>query len=503
MHKLLFTLFFTVIFAITMVGSLVLFAQTSKIQPTQSVQEFIPGPVYQEYNKIWNADEGMAHFFECLEELMESKRDRVTIVHIGDSHIQADWFSGSVRMSLQQQFGNAGRGLVFPFRQANTNAPPDITSYSNVSWSSRRISSTRSYPPVGISGFGLQTNAPDFRLSLQIVPNNQGLDYSFDRVNFFTDKGPYSYDLWVGESTPQPSAIPSGGSSAGVMKHKIVPGESLASISRQYQCTVEELMAWNGLVDSRIYAGNSLKVSAPNTSQRQAAVVATPAQRDGMQLDLSSRSLVPHFSSMRLPKPVTQITFSGMKSSAAQEHLILYGLVLEKEESPGVLYHGIGANGARVDNYLHSDIFWEQLAALQPDLVIISLGTNETVSSSFRPEIFARKIDQMVHLVRKAAPETSVLLTTPPDALSQRIKANPAMQGASQSLMKLSLDNGYAAWDFLGVMGGSGSIFEWQRHGLAQPDGIHLTKAGYELQASLLHHALMEAYGYYLSHTSR
>lgn len=472
-------------------------SQESLPTPTSSIST----PVAWDHNTLLNTDPGLSHFFECLEEMQEERRDQVVVVHIGDSHIQADWFSGTVRMNLQKAFGNAGRGLVFPFRQARTNAPPDIRSSSNVPWSSRRITSSRTNPPVGISGFGLKTSSPTFQLSLQVKPNDQGLDYSFDRVTFFTDKGPGSYDLWVGEHRPQLVGRALSPNYSGRI-HQIVAGESLSSIATKYGCTIQNLMTWNDLTDTRILAGTSLKVEQV-TPAAQVLNEIPKYTTEGIQLDLSSRGLMPYLSSLRLPREVDKITVNGMHDQASQQHLTLYGLVLEKENEPGILYHAIGANGARVDHYLRSEIFWEQLTSLNPDLVIISLGTNETVSPSFRPERFAGKIKEMVALVKQAAPETSVLLTTPPDALRQQSQVNSSMQGCSASLLDLATDQDYCAWDFLGVMGGSGSIYTWQQKGLAQRDGIHLTKAGYELQGSLLHQALMEAYGRYLSHSSR
>ncbi len=454
-------------------------------------------PVIWESNKLWNATGGMAHFFWALYNLETGLRDQVVVVHIGDSHIQADWFSGKVRTSLQQHFGNAGRGLVFPLRQARTNAAPDIRSTSNVSWHARRISSTRNYPPVGISGFGLRTYAPGFELALEVAPNETGLDYSFNRVTFFTDKGPGSYDLWIGENKPLP-AVSSGEVAA---THRIERGETLSLIARKYGCSVANLMDWNGMTNTVIYAGTSLVVepaSAPSVPIHRRNMPS-----GGIQLDLSSRGFHPYMSSLRLPESRNRITVTGMHDQATQQSLTLYGMVLEKDDQPGVLYHAIGANGARVDHYLDSEMFWEQLATLKPDLVIISLGTNETVSPAFQPDRFADKIDRMVDLAKRAAPGTSVLLTTPADALQQRRRPNPEMSRARGSLLELAMARGYAAWDFLGVMGGSGSIYTWQQNGLAQPDGIHLTQTGYELQGNLLHQALMEAYGQYRTYSSR
>ncbi|HWY97761.1 MAG TPA: hypothetical protein VNY36_01640 [Bacteroidia bacterium] len=63
-------------------------------------------------------------FFVKLKELKEGKRKNIVIVHIGDSHLQADFFTSWVRQHLQQDYGNGGRGLIFPYRvQVLTNQP--------------------------------------------------------------------------------------------------------------------------------------------------------------------------------------------------------------------------------------------------------------------------------------------------------------------------------------------------------------------------------------------
>lgn len=58
----------------------------------------------------------------------------VSIVHIGDSHVQAEGNTSRTRRALQLRFGSAGRGLVAPLRLAGTNAPADysITSASRL-----------------------------------------------------------------------------------------------------------------------------------------------------------------------------------------------------------------------------------------------------------------------------------------------------------------------------------------------------------------------------------
>src|SRR5688572_27140196 len=69
-------------------------------------------------NKIFQPDSSaLSHFYNALDSLQNGTRQKVNVIHIGDSHIQADLFSGRVRSLLQDSavFGNGGRGLIFPY----------------------------------------------------------------------------------------------------------------------------------------------------------------------------------------------------------------------------------------------------------------------------------------------------------------------------------------------------------------------------------------------------
>ena len=80
-------------------------------------------------NRIEN-DAHLQPFFERLYQLKRSGEGQVNIIHLGDSHIQADFLTNVVRKNLQREFGNAGRGLVVPARVAGTNEPLNFRSSS-------------------------------------------------------------------------------------------------------------------------------------------------------------------------------------------------------------------------------------------------------------------------------------------------------------------------------------------------------------------------------------
>lgn len=53
-------------------------------------------------------------FFRALGAIEGRRSGIVTVLHLGDSHIAADRFSGDMREQFQSRFGNAGRGMVMP-----------------------------------------------------------------------------------------------------------------------------------------------------------------------------------------------------------------------------------------------------------------------------------------------------------------------------------------------------------------------------------------------------
>ena len=87
----------------------------------------LPPFVNSEANYIHYAEQ-LKDFYEKLEKLKRGEIDRVNILHIGDSHLQGGYLTSELRKLLQNKFGHAGRGLIFPYQLVKTNAPFDLYS---------------------------------------------------------------------------------------------------------------------------------------------------------------------------------------------------------------------------------------------------------------------------------------------------------------------------------------------------------------------------------------
>ena len=196
-----------------------------------------------------------------------------------------------------------------------------------------------------------------------------------------------------------------------------------------------------------------------------------------------------------------------------------YGAILTNDKR-GVMVHSIGNNGATYSSYCKVADFGEQLKVLKPQLVIISLGTNEAFGNITGTENY---ITQLIADIRKHNPNAKFLLTTPMECqkrvsrqVAQKVKvgggkrkkaryktvyktvssyaANEKVNQVRQLILDYGRKHKIATWDLYQVAGGHGASSKWVAAGLMNPsDHLHQLESGYELQGMLLADALLEA----------
>lgn len=160
----------------------------------------------------------------------------------------------------------------------------------------------------------------------------------------------------------------------------------------------------------------------------------------------------------------------------------------------------IGVNGAEYRHYLASEYFAGQLGFLEPDLIIISLGTNEAINPKFNSGDFYNIIKQTVEAIHLKSPDAKFILTTPPDSYKWRkgkLYKIINISNVTATIIKFCKENNIAYWDLNAVMGGYGSRFYWAYAGLSSHDYIHFNTKGYQLQGNLLFDALIYNYKKY------
>ncbi len=364
------------------------------------------------YNK--NTLENPNSLYPLLAKLYRIKHfsnENAVFVHIGDSHIQADIETSVIRNELQKYFGNAGRGLVFPYQVAKTNAPSDIFSSSKNSWKNNRVARIDTLITCGVSAFGIesQTINPDFNLELRSI--NGYKDY-FDKVDLFM-------------------------------------GGNVSEILLEYNDTQVE---------------NICYLKSPEFSQ----------------FNLKSKA-----NGFKLTFPTT-------------DTIQFYGASLEKMNVGGVIYHSIGANGAKYSDFNKTSRFWKQLDKLKADCYIISLGTNEAQDPNLTADSFLVDVKIMVKKLRQISPNACIILTTPPVSYYKKHRPNQSLEVITNALIEYCNENNLVYWDLFNVCKGLEGAKIWKTCQYLRSDLVHFSREGYILQGNLFVDAFVKTWNEFL-----
>ncbi|MCQ2375563.1 MAG: GDSL-type esterase/lipase family protein [Salinivirgaceae bacterium] len=352
----------------------------------------------------------VAHDVEAWRSFFQKlKNGAVNIVHIGDSHLQADFFSGHLRKLIHQKYGSkvSPRGFVFPYAMASTNNPTNF----RVSYSGKWESSSALNKPT--KGLGMS--------AIEVATCDSSASFG---IKLLSDK------------------------------------------MTEYKTT-------NVTVYSRI----------SDTAVRP--VLDYPTNAKLVAIDSCLGTYTWNFS-----KQTDSVSFKIITDSV-HSTFCLQGLRFGLEDDK-INYHTLGVNGAQVASFLKCSSFSQQLSTLLSNLIIVSLGTNDSYAPSFDSVLFCRQVTRLVSNIRRAAPDALLLFTTPSHNIYKKQSLNPNAARAAKTICALASELQFSVWDFNALMGAPENFYEWQQLGLALNDGIHFSAKGYQFQAELLFSALEE-----------
>ncbi|MDE6207238.1 MAG: hypothetical protein K2M55_05475 [Muribaculaceae bacterium] len=343
-------------------------------QTTDTIPSFI--------NTEANVIEGsLPRFHAGLQRLAEGADTVIHIVHIGDSHIQAEFVTDELRRLLNEKYGDAGRGLMPCLRLAGTN----------------------------------QSHEYAYTISDSTALQTRLLKY------------------------PWP----------------VRPGFTGIAVEPQQDATVTFSMPGRPFNSLTVYTSEGADT----------------------------------------------LTFAAPVDSTAfpiSAHEALYGAFATNGQ-PGIIYSAIGNNGACYTDYGLIRDFPKNVAALKPDLLILSMGTNEGFSTMTDFEI-RRSVRNLVNALQAFSPKAEILVLAPMECqrnrrhglkpLSPDFDINDRVAEAHDIIVDEARSLGLAIWDFYPVAGGHGASDKWLDAKLMNRDRIHLVRPGYVLQARLLFDAL-------------
>ena len=114
-------------------------------------------------------------------------------------------------------------------------------------------------------------------------------------------------------------------------------------------------------------------------------------------------------SKLILPYPTANVTLQVFKHLPSQSRFTFYGLSAASGQS-SVLYHSSGVNGAKFRHYVAEPNIPRQAALLEPDLIIISLGTNEAADYPYQDPRLEEQIGRLLNGLKNHCPGTPVVL---------------------------------------------------------------------------------------------
>ena len=119
---------------------------------------------------------------------------RVSILHMGDSHIQPDILPGVLRQRFQELLGQGGRGLMFPFSTAKTYSSVAYSSSHQGAWSASRSIEPLPKYTLGVCGATCRTNDSAAGFSIRF---SETVPSHYNTLKIFCKKSPYSYAIAI------------------------------------------------------------------------------------------------------------------------------------------------------------------------------------------------------------------------------------------------------------------------------------------------------------------
>lgn len=175
-------------------------------------------------------------------------------------------------------------------------------------------------------------------------------------------------------------------------------------------------------------------------------------------------------------------------------------------ESPtGVYVDNISQRGSSGTFFQH--INFSQLKSfydyLNVKLIILQYGGNALPALKDKSNVtnFANYFNGQIALVKKAAPNASILFIGPADMSVKEgsdYVTHPLLEDTRNALREVAFNNGCAFFDMYDCMGGKNSMKSWVDEKMAATDYIHFSPQGARKIATLLYSSLNANYNNYI-----
>ena len=384
-------------------------------------------------------------FDRFFQSLQNAQKDSTTVhvIHYGDSQLEEDRISSTIREDLQTEFGGNGPGML--------PAVMHIPSQSTSQWNNGNLQRYIVFGPkeehATHNRYGPLAQVGELNGSAVV-----GIKKRESRKDMFPHVGGYS-------------TIKVLAANKGSLKLRLT-----------YEHEVSEIVGQNTDGSPKIKTKNKKETAKdPSVEKFTKLNVYTwklPDTTSNIKLYLSGRT------------EIYAISVDG-SYGVAVDNVAMRG-------SSGTVFHKID-----------SQLLAESYKAMNAKLIIMEYGGNMVPSMTPKTLDWSKKlITRQIQAVKKANPDADILFIGPADMAKQingRWQTYPGLGITIKMLREVALENGLAYWDMHRVMGGEGSMIKWVKKAppLGFTDHVHFTRRGASYMGDLFCSSLHMYYDYF------
>lgn len=379
-------------------------------------------------------------FFEKLELLKNENREKIRIVHYGDSQIESDRISGFIRERLQAQFGGKGPGL--------------LSAYKFYNQASVKQSNTGNWYRYTLYG-KVDETVPHFKYGAMYVLSRFTPFENTDITSVTTDidKMPITASAYF---DVQKSLYPS---------------------SRKF----DEIRMFYGAVKKP----TNLKIVIPENDTLFFTLQSDKTFNE-LKVDLKSYQ--------------DQVTLQ----LEGEESPDIYGISLESQQGIHVDNIAMRGSSGTIFTKSDKDELKAMLKSISTELLILQFGGNVMpyMKDSADCENYGNWFYAQLAMFKKILPEIDILVIGPADMSVKKedfFETYPLLECVNETLKNAAFKADAGFWNMYAAMGGKNSMPTWVAADppLAAKDYIHFSPKGARIIAELLYEAFRLEYENY------
>ena len=391
-------------------------------------------------------NDDLTWFDRFFQSLQNAQKDSTTVhvIHCGDSQLEEDRISSTIREDLQTEFGGNGPGML----PAVMHIPSQSTSQWNNGNMLRYIIFGPKEEHATHNRYGPLAQVGELNGSAVI-----GVKKRENKKDMFPHVGGYS-------------------------TIKVLAGKrGKLKLSLTYEHMVNEQVGENADGTPKYKRKNKKETAeAPTVDSLSKLNVYTwklPDTTSNIKIHLSGRT------------EIYAISVDGAYGVAV-DNVAMRG-------SSGTIFH-------KIDN----ELLAESYKAMNAKLIIMEYGGNMVPSMTPKVLDWSKKlITRQIQSIQKANPDADILFIGPADMAKQingKWQTYPGLGITIKMLREVALENGLAYWDMHRVMGGQGAMMKWVKKSppLGFTDHVHFTRKGAAYMGDLFCSSLHMYYDYYL-----